>query len=93
MTGAIKDTVLQKEEIACILCTRLCQVAPVALKARFQLYEDDLDLAPYDLFLRIGKKRGLFMGGGQVDETRCASMLLDEFRGGKIGRITLEKPD
>ncbi len=93
LTGAIKDAVLQNEEIACILCSRLCEVAPQALMAKFGLTESDLEMEPYDLFLHIGKKKGLVMSGGVVDERRCAAMLLDTYRTGKIGRITLEKPE
>ena len=47
----------------------------------------------YDLFLAMGKKRGCVMSGGRVDENRFASLLLNDFREGRIGRITLESPD
>lgn len=93
LTGAIKDAVLQNEEMACVLCARLCEAAPAAFAERFSLTEDALKLEPYDLFLHIGKKKGWVMSGGVVDERRCASMLLDAYRTGKIGRITLEKPE
>ena len=49
-------------------------------------------LDSYDLFELVGRKRGLLISGGEINHKRCADMLLDEFRGGKIGRITLEKP-
>ena len=45
-----------------------------------------------ELLQLIGKKRGMLIPGGLVDTERAAIMLMDEFRGGKIGRITLEKP-
>ena len=93
LTGAIKDAVLQNEEMACVLCARLSEVAPAEFAARFSLTAEDLLLEPYDLFLHIGKKKGLVMSGGVVDERRCASMLLDAYRSAKIGRITLEKPE
>jgi len=52
--------------------------------------EEAYGLDGYDLFELVGKKRGFLMSGGQINHERCATVLLDEFRGGKIGRITLE---
>lgn len=93
ITGAIKDDVLQTEEIAMILCGRMRDLYPELFMARYKLTEEDLascDL--YDLFLKVGQKRGLLMAGGVPDETHTAKLLLDEFRRAKIGRITLERP-
>ena len=93
MTGAIKDQILDTEEIAMILCSRLMQVAPEAFMSRYKLTVDETEgLDSYDLFELVGRKRGLLISGGEINHKRCADMLLDEFRGGKIGRITLEKP-
>lgn len=93
MTGAIKDQVLNTDEIAVALCARLKKVAPDKLCARYKLGIDEIaDISDYDLFLLIGKKRGFLMGGGEINEERTANTLLDEFRSGKIGRITLEYP-
>lgn len=92
MTGAIKDAVLQSEEIACLLCKRLAEEYPQLLKERYKLDEEVLSLDAYDLFCAIGRKRGLLIGGGAINEERCAAMLLEEFRSGKIGKITLEEP-
>ncbi|MDD2361882.1 MAG: hypothetical protein PHH84_02820, partial [Oscillospiraceae bacterium] len=50
------------------------------------------EIRSWELLQIIGKKRGMLISGGEVDTERVAVMLLDEFRGGKIGRITLEKP-
>ena len=61
------------------------------MKARYKLTE--LEPKAYDLFLQIGKKRGFVVSGGKVDEERTAITLLDEFRGAKIGRMTLERPE
>ena len=91
MTGAIKDNILQTDEIAVLLCRRLAEAEPVLLQNRYRLSAEDLALEPYELFLKIGKKRGLIVRGGEVDEERCAAMLLEEFRSAAIGRITLEK--
>ncbi len=94
MTGAIKDQILDTEEIAMILCSRLMQVAPNAFMTRYKLTENEVEgLDSYDLFELVGRKRGLLISGGEINHKRCADMLLDEFRGGKIGRITLEKPE
>ena len=93
MTGAIRDQILDIEEIAMILCSRLMKVAPDKFMARYKLTEDEVDgLDSYDLFELVGRKRGFLISGGEVNHKRCADVLLDEFRGGKIGRITLEGP-
>ncbi len=93
ITGAIRDRILDTEELAMILCSRLTTVAPEAFMNRYKLTEDEIyGLDSYDLFELIGRKRGLLISGGQINGQRCAEMLLDEFRGGKIGRITLELP-
>ena len=93
MTGAIRDQILDTEEIAMILCSRLMKVAPDSFMTRYKLNKDETDgLDSYDLFELVGRKRGLLISGGEINHKRCADMLLDEFRGGKIGRISLEKP-
>ena len=93
ITGAIRDRILDTEELAMILCGRLCEVARPAFLERYKLTEEDIEgLDSYDLFELVGRKRGLLISGGEVNHQRCADMLLDEFRGGKIGRITLELP-
>lgn len=94
VTGAIRDEILDAERMAVILCGRLRRKYPDLLSARYKLgdmaqYDDLID---YDLFELIGRKRGFLIAGGEVNTERTAVMLLDEFRGGKIGRITLEEP-
>ena len=91
ITGAIKDTVLQTDEIAIALCQRLKTRYPDLLCSRYSLEKEEIEnLDAYDIFELIGRKRGILMKGGDVNFDRCAAMLLDEFRHGKIGRITLE---
>ncbi|MBO4979312.1 MAG: ribosome biogenesis GTPase YlqF [Clostridia bacterium] len=92
ITGAIKDSILNVEEIAYALCTRLRTLYPEMLTARYKLesMEHYEDLSDYDLFELIGKKRGFLISGGEIDTERTANMLLDEFRAAKIGRITLD---
>lgn len=94
MTGAIRDQILDTEEIAMLLCDRIRTVRPDLLAERYRLSEADgfMEMDCYDLFMLVGKKRGFLMTGGEVNTKRTAEMLLDEFRGGKIGRITLEMP-
>ena len=93
LTGAIRDKILDTEELAMILCSRMMVVAKDAFMARYKLSDDEVDgLDSYDLFELVGRKRGFLISGGQVNHQRCAEMLLDEFRGGKIGKITLELP-
>ncbi len=93
LTGAIRDKILDTEELAMILCARMMEVAKEPFMARYKLTEDEVEgLDSYDLFELVGRKRGFLISGGQINHQRCAEMLLDEFRGGKIGRITLELP-
>lgn len=93
ITGAIKDSVLNLEEIAMILCGRLREFYPALLAERYRLTEQEIyDGDLYDLFLAVGRRRGFLMSGGVTDELRTAKTLLDEFRSTKIGRISLEIP-
>lgn len=92
-TGAIKDTVLDTEELAMYLAKKLLETAPDKLFARYKLTEEECaPLDSYDLLSLIGKKRGFLMSGGEIDLQRTAKMLLNEFRSAEIGRISLEKP-
>ena len=94
MTGAIRDAILDIEEIAMILCSRLMEIAPDEFTSRYNLDPEECkELDSYDLFELVGRKRGFLVSGGEINHKRCADTLLDEFRGGKIGRISLERPD
>ena len=93
ITGAIRDAILDTEEIAMILCSRLMEVAPEEFMARYKLTPEEVEgLDSYDLFELVGRRRGFLVSGGEINHKRTADMLLDEFRGGKIGRISLEMP-
>ena len=94
ITGAIKDDILDIESIAMMLCGKLRVQYPQELCARYKLSElPSLEEADnYDLLTLIGKKRGFCISGGEIDTERTANMLLDEFRAGKIGRISLDIP-
>ncbi|MBQ7822481.1 MAG: ribosome biogenesis GTPase YlqF [Clostridia bacterium] len=93
MTGAIKDQVLDTELIAMRLCGRLRRLYPNELSKRYKLgdMEKYADFTDYELFEKIGRMRGCIISGGEINTERCAGMLLDELRGGIIGRITLER--
>ena len=93
MTGAIRDRILDVEEIAMILCVRLMEVAPDLFLARYKLTPEETEGRDgYDLLEMVGRKRGFLVSGGEVNFRRTAEMLLDEFRGAKIGCISLETP-
>lgn len=91
-TGAIRDAILDTETLAVALCARLARVAPEVFAARFKLGSLD-GMSGGEMLLAIGKKRGCLVSGGEVDTERAASLLLEEFRSGKIGRISLERPE
>lgn len=93
VTGAIKDAVLQVEEVAMILCLRLREYYPELFYSRYKITpEEGASADAYDLFCLVGRRRNLLIRGGEIDEKRTAEMLLDEFRNAKIGRISLERP-
>ena len=89
MTGAIKDNVVDTEALACDLLAILRAHYEKNFRERYKLTEE-LPEDDYDLLGLISKKRGLILSGGRPDEERGAIMLLDEFRAGKLGRITLD---
>lgn len=88
-TGAIRDEILDTLELSMQVLEILRDKYPLLLVERYKT-EPIADESNYDLFLRIGKKRGFLRAGGVVDEDRCATVLLDEFRGGKLGKLTLD---
>lgn len=93
-TGAVKDQILDTELLAVRLLDFLRNLKPADFIARFKLEDIDLDaIDSYELLNVIGKKRGMLISGGEINTERAAIMLLDEFRSGKLGRITLEMPE
>ena len=88
-TGAIKDDVMDIEELACYLMEYLGKHYADVLVERYKIEIDQAD-SGYDLLTKAGRKRGFLMRGAEVDTERMARILLDEFRGGKLGRFTLE---
>ena len=101
-TGTIKEEILERTEIAYYLVKFLIENYPEQLCERYKITEEYINeqLANeerleneniYEIFLAIGKKRGCIISGGNIDEEKTARILLDEFKNGKIGKITLEK--
>ena len=90
-SGAIKDDVLPIEEIAMEVLFDLSLDYPKQIMERYKL--DTLEGEPLALMEAACKKRGCILPGNRLDYTRFAVLFLDELRGGKIGRITLEKPE
>ena len=91
-TGAIKDQVLDMEEMACELLKILVNEYRPLLMERYGLPEDMPQDDAWELLHVIGRRRGMLLSGGVIDTERAAIMLLDEYRGGKLGRISLEIP-
>ncbi len=90
-TGAIRDQILDCEELACDLLALLSTHYRPFLLERYKLSEP-LPEMPYELLELVGRKRGMLISGGEVDTVRAANMLLDEYRAGRCGHITLEHP-
>lgn len=90
-TGAIKDEIMDIEELACHLLTFFRDNYPSRLTERYKMTDFE-DMEPYDMLIMLGRKRGFVISGGETDTERAAKILLDEFRGAKLGNITLEKP-
>ena len=90
-TGGVKDQVVDIELLAMRLLSILAQNYPQMLADRYRMTET-AGLADYELLELLGKKRGMLMRGGEVDTLRAATTLLDEFRAGKLGRLSFEAP-
>ncbi len=90
-TGAIRDDILDVELVASKLLERLRELYPQAVESRYKFTPDPA--APgYELLEMAGRKRGFLVSGGEINTERMAHVLLDEFREGKLGRMTLERP-
>ncbi len=102
LIGSINDQILPQDELAMLLITRLRRTYPGALQNRFGIDEEAEDITPLAgqspesaralaILEEVGRKRGCLMRGGAIDYARAAGILLDEFRSGNLGRITLER--
>ena len=90
-TGAIRDDVIDTEELAGRLMAYLGAQYPAALLERYKITVGEGEDG-FALLEKAGRKRGFLISGGEVDTERMSRILLDEFRGGKLGRFTLEQP-
>ena len=90
-TGAIKDEILDRETLASRLMQVMNEHYPQRLAERYKI-EADAQMSGFDLLEAAAKKRGFLISGGEYDLERMSAVLLDEFRGGKLGRLTLEFP-
>ncbi|OUQ80595.1 ribosome biogenesis GTPase YlqF [Flavonifractor sp. An100] len=99
-TGAVKDEIMDVETLGCHFMALLARWYPEALISSYKLTalpqreEEENDVAyGYRLLETCAQKRGMRISGGEFDTERMARVLLDEYRGGKLGRFTLEGPD
>ncbi|KAB2335402.1 ribosome biogenesis GTPase YlqF [Bacillus mesophilum] len=90
LTGAIKDTILNLQDVTIYALRFFTEKYPSKLKDRFSLEEIPEDIV--ELFDEIGKRRGCLMGGGAVDYDKVTELVIREFRSEKFGKITLEWP-
>lgn len=91
-TGAVKDQIVDTEQLASRLLEVLQDEYSAMLAARYKLEKYDLrPLQGYELLELIGRKRGMLASGGEIDTERASIMVLDEFRSAKLGKITLEQ--
>ena len=91
-TGAVKEGVIDIEELACRLMELLNKYYPQTLLERYKV-EAPEGTPGWALVEMAGRKRGYLVSGGEVNTERMSKMLLDEFRGGKLGKFTLEMPE
>ena len=91
-TGAVKEGVIDLEELACRLMELLHKFYPQTLAERYKV-EAPEGTPGWELMEMAGRKRGYLISGGEVNTERMAKVLVDEFRGGKLGKFTLEMPE
>ncbi len=91
-TGAISDDILDIETLAMKLLSYLAENYPQSLAERYKVEPEESDDG-LSLLEKVGKKRGMVISGGEINTERAAITVLDEFRSGKLGRITLEMPE
>lgn len=89
-SGAIRDTAIEIDEIAAYLCGYLLEQYPDHVRERFQLTH--LPETEFELLEHIGALRGCLRAGGRVDVVKASSIIVNEFRAGELGAISLEKP-
>lgn len=88
-TGGVKDQILDIETLAVRFLTVMRDNYPDKLRERYKIADFE-DKEPYEILEMIGRKRGMLISGGEIDTLRASVAVLDEYRGGKLGRMTLE---
>ncbi|MBO5670607.1 MAG: 50S ribosome-binding GTPase, partial [Clostridia bacterium] len=91
-TGAVKEDVIDLEELACRLMELLHSRYPDKVKERYGI-EAEPETPGWQLLEEAGRKRGFLLARGEINTERMAKVLVDEFRSGKLGRFTLEEPE
>lgn len=91
-TGAVKENVIDTEELACMLAELLWRYYPQTLRDRYGI-DVSSDLPGYQLIEEMGRKRGYLLARGEINTERMSKVLLDEYRLGKLGHFTLEMPE
>ena len=91
-TGAVKDGIMDLEELACRLMELLWQRYPNVIRERYGI-DCEPDVPGWQLIEASGKKRGYLLARGEINTERMAKVLLDEYRSGKLGIFTLEMPE
>ena len=91
-TGAVKEGILDIEDLSSRLMALLYKRYPQAVKDRYGIDMPE-DTLGYDLLIEAGRKRGYLMARGEINTERMAKVLLDEYRSGKLGKFTLEEPE
>lgn len=89
LIGSINDQILNIEEIALDLIERLRKISPGLVSGRFEVEEEG---SAYEVLENIGRRRGALKKGSEIDTEKAANILIDEYRSGKLGRISLEVP-
>ena len=91
-TGAVKEDIMDTEELACHLMEVLWKHYPDTVRGRYKV-ELPQDVSGYELLEEAGRKRGFLLARGEINTERMAKVLLDEYRSGKLGLITFEEPE
>ena len=91
-TGAVKENVIDTEELACKLFELLNKFYHDTVKERYKI-DCPADMPGYELLEEAGRKRGFLLARGEINTERMAKVLLDEYRAGKLGKLTLEEPE
>ncbi len=93
ITGAIKDSIVGTSQLSIYLIEILKQKLPDKLQKFYQLSPEVLALFPEDVLQKIGENRGCMKRGGAVDRTRVESLVIRDFRQGKLGRLSFDYPN